>query len=63
MNKEQVLYDIFEKALRTSFVVELLEHLADDLPDVLHGLEVVLRLVVLAVQRVQVVAGCAYVEE
>lgn len=43
---------------RTSLVVELLEHLADDLPDTLQRLEVVFCLVVLLLQCLDLVAHC-----
>ena len=40
--------------LRTSIVVELLEHLGDDLTGVLHGLEIVLGLVEILRQLLQI---------
>lgn len=40
--------------LRTSVIVELLEHLRDDLAGVLHGLQIVLRLVEILRQLLQI---------
>ena len=42
----------------TSLVVELPQHLSDDLPDALQSLQVVLRLVVVLICRPRVLAHC-----
>ena len=44
--------------LLTSFLVQLLQNLTNDLPDALQRLEVILRLVVLLLQGFDVVAHC-----